>query len=231
MMQLDKALALAIALGLGAACAGPQTERSDEAARPSDRVEQTGDGFASEAREALNDLGDELEELETNNADLRGESAEAWAETREEIVQVRQQLATDLDRLGGASTADANEVRTRIANNLATMTHHVERAKLLATDDAEFATVVRNRLTEVDRDIESLRSDAARLPMDAREEASQSVEDLRSQANDVRESVMSIADAAPQDVAEQREEVADDVAQLSAAVQRESFELRSDLEN
>ena len=100
---------------------------------------------------------------------------ETRAEAREEIVQVRQQLATDLDLLGGASTADADEVRTRVANNLGTMTHHEERAKLLATDDAEFATVVRNRLTEVDRDSESLRSDAARLTMDALEEAAVSV--------------------------------------------------------
>jgi F0F1-type ATP synthase membrane subunit b/b' len=102
----------------------------------------------------------------------------------------------------------------------------------LATNgDAEFVTAARERLAEVERDIASLQSNAARLPMDAREEASQSVEDLRSQANDVSETVMSIADAAPQEIAEQREEVADDVAALSASVRRESFELQAALEN
>jgi hypothetical protein len=231
MKKVDRALAFMLALGLSAACAGPQPERGDDA-RPSDRNESAADEFVSEARQALNELGDEFEELETRNADLQGESAEAWAEAREEIVQVRQSLATDLDRLSGASTEDAEDVRSRVAESLATMTHHVERAELLATNgDAEFVTAARERLAEVERDIASLQSNAARLPMDAREEASQSVEDLRSQANDVSETVMSIADAAPQEIAEQREEVADDVAALSASVRRESFELQAALEN
>jgi hypothetical protein len=231
MNGLDKARALVLAFGFSTACAGPATERTDEAARPTDDREQTGDEFVVEARQTLDALGDDLEGLETRNARLQGESAEAWAEAREEIVQTRQQLATDLDRLSGASTEDAEEIRVRVAESLATMTHHLQRADLITTDDEEFVAAARERLAEVDRDIESLRSDAARLPMDARDDASQSIEDLRSQANDVREAVTSIADAAPEEIAEQREGVADDVAALSASVRRESFEMRAEVDN
>jgi hypothetical protein len=231
MKRLDGVFALVLALGLSAGCVGYQTE-NEEAARPNDRVQPTGDAFVSEAREALDELNAKFRELETSNADLQGESATAWADAREEIVQVRQELATDLDRLGGTSTQDADEVRARVAQNLESMTHHVERAELLATDgNEEFISAARERLAEADRDIQSLQADAARLPMEAREDVSQSVEELRSQANNVRESVTSFTDAGPQEIAEQRDEVAEDVASLTASVRREAFELQAELEN
>jgi hypothetical protein len=53
------------------------------------------------------------------------------------------------------------------------------------------------------------------------------VETLRGEANDVRETLTSMASAAPQQIAERRDDVADDVAALKAAVRRESFEIRS----
>jgi hypothetical protein len=230
MTRLDLSLALALALMCGTACAGPQRDRGEQAA-PSDD-EQVADQFRSEAREALDELNDEFRELETTNANLQGESATAWAETREQILQVRQELETDLDRLEGATTDEADDVRARVADSFETMTHHLERAKLLATDDnQEFVTAARNRLAEADRGIQSLQAEAARLPMQAREEVSQSVESLRSEANDVRETVMSFSNAAPQDIAEQREEVAEEVAALSASVRRETFEMQAELDN
>jgi hypothetical protein len=112
------------------------------------------------------------------------------------------------------------------------MTHRVERAELLATDgNEEFVSAARERLAEADRDIQSLQAEAARLPMEARDDISRSVEDLRSQANDVRESVTSFNDAGPQEIAEQREEVAEEVASLTASVRRETFEMQAQLEN
>ena len=107
MKKPEKALALMLALALSAACAGPQPERGEEAGLPNDRNEQTGD-FVSEARQALDELGDDFDELETRNARLQGENAEAWAESRDEIVRAREALNTDLERLDGASTENAS---------------------------------------------------------------------------------------------------------------------------
>jgi hypothetical protein len=229
MKKLEMGLTLALALGLGAGCAMPPRETSEVSAR--ERAEQTGDSFASVAREALNELNNDFEELVTDNARLDGERAEAWADTREQILEVRQELETDLERLETASRDNSEEIRSRFAQNFETMTHHVERAKLLATDGRDFVSAARQRLEEVDREIQSLQAGAGRLPMEAREDASRAVEDLRSQRNDVEEVVMSIADAAPQEIEEQRDELADDVAALSADVQREGLELQAELDN
>jgi ElaB/YqjD/DUF883 family membrane-anchored ribosome-binding protein len=186
--------------------------------------------FVADAREALNELGAKFEELDARNRNLQGESAGAWATVREEISQAGDQLESDLDRLGVAAVQEVDNLRMRIAANLETLTHRVERAELLATDGSEeFVNAARDRLAEIDQDIQSLQSEAAQLPMEAREEASKSVETLRSEANEVREAVTSMAEASPQLVAEQRERLADDVASLWASVRRETLEMKTEL--
>jgi hypothetical protein len=231
--KLQTSLALVLALGLSAACTQPQQdELEDDASRAGEAVEQAANEVVTETREALNELGAEFRELETTNANLQGEGATAWAETREEIVQAREELETDLARMETATEAEAEAIHARVADNLETITHRVERAELLATDSGEeFVNAAQQRLAEIERDIESLRTETARLPMEVREETSETVESLREQANDVRESVQSAVDAAPERVADQRDELAEDVATLSATVRREMFELQAELDN
>ena len=229
-MKREMTLTLALALGSTVGCAMPARETSEVSAR--DRVEQTGDPFTTAARRGFDELNDDFEELVTDNARLDGERAEEWAESREQILEVRQELATDMDRLETASRDDRDEIHSRIARNFETMTHRVERAKLLwGDDDRDFVSAARQRLEEVDQEIQALQSDAGRLPMEAREEASQTVEDLRRQRNDVEEVVESMADASPPEIEEQRDELANDVAALSATVQREGLELYAELDN
>jgi DNA-directed RNA polymerase subunit F len=233
MKKLEMVTTLALVLGVSTACAMPARDTGEANPRSGAdaSAEQTGDPFASAVREAYDSLNSDFEELVTANARLDGDRAEAWTTTREEILAVREELGTDLDRLQGASTDDVGAIRSRVTDNFESMTHHVERAKLLATDDGDFMSAARQRLVEVDRDIESLQSDAGRLPMEAREDASQAVEDLRQQRNDVEEAVTALADAAPQEIEEQRSDLADDVATLSASVQREEFEMQAELDN
>ena len=226
MKKVEMAATLALVLGLSTGCG--LTGRPTGEVNPRQGAEQT---FANAAREAFDDLNDDFEELVTANARLDGDRAGAWATTREEILEVRQELATDLDRLQGASRENSGETRSRVTENFETMTHRVERAKLLATDAGDFMSAARERLVEVDRDIASLQSDAGRLPMEARENASQAVEDLRQQRNDVQEAVTSMADASPQDIEGQRNDLAEDVATLSASVQRQGFEIQAELDN
>jgi hypothetical protein len=227
-------LAGMLVLGVSTACAGPQQDRGDmeasEAPSASEAVQATAEQFRNEAREALNELRADFDELEASNADLQGESAAAWAQVREEIVQIRQELETDVDRLQTAAAEESHLVRSRITQNFEAMTHRVERAELLATDgNEEFVNEAQERLAEIDANIQSLQSEAAKLPVEAREGASASVENLRTEANDVREAVRSMVEAAPQQIAEQREELAEDVAALSASVRREMLELHADL--
>jgi ElaB/YqjD/DUF883 family membrane-anchored ribosome-binding protein len=220
-----------------AACGAPQQDRTldadvpagSEQATRADSIQQDTQ-FESDARAALDELGAKFEELDARNRNLQGESAGAWATVREEIVQAGDQLESDLDRLGVAAVQEIDNLRMRIASNLETITHRVERAQLLAADGGEeFVNAARDRLAEIDQDIQTLQSEAAQLPMEAREAASQSVETLRSEANDVREAVTSMAEAAPQQIAEQRERLADDVASLWASVRRETLEMKSEL--
>jgi hypothetical protein len=225
-------LALALAMG---ACGQPQQEeaeidRNDAPARVGEAIEQGADRFRDGAREALNELGAAFDDLQESSANLQGESASAWAETREEIAEARVEIETDLERLQTAAAEDVDQIEARIASNIETMTHRVERAKLLATDsNEEFVAEARERLQEADQGIQSLGTEAAALPLEAREGAAEDVETLRQEANEVRETLTSIATEAPQQIAEKRDAVADDVAALKAAVRRESFEIRSAL--
>ncbi len=230
MKRFEIAWMLALVLGSSAACATQPRDTGEVAA--GDRAEQTGDSFASAARAAFNEMNDDFEELVADNARLDGERAEAWLATREQILEVREELGTDLDRLQEASSDNADEIRARFTRNFETMTRHVERAKLQAADGGrDFVTAARQRLAEVDREIQSLQSDAGRLPMEARENASQAVEDLTRQRNDVEEVITSMSDAAPNEIEEQREALSDDVATLSASVQREGLEMQAELDN
>jgi hypothetical protein len=239
MKGLNMPAVLMLVLGVSAACEAPPQDRTelhpDAPAQPEQptrgsEVQETADEFASDAREAWNELRAEFDELDARNGNLQGESAGAWAAVREEIVQARQQLEADLDRLEVAAVQEVDDMRSRIAANLETITHRVERAELLAVDSSdEFVNAAQERLAEIDQDIQSLQSEAAQLPMEARAAAAESVESLRTEANDVKENVMAMAEAAPQQVAEQREQLADDVASLWASVRRESLEMRSEL--
>ena len=251
MKNTPMSLALILVLGASTACEGPREDRAEDqvdrvereaeqagdavqrgAERAGNAVQETADEFGNDAREALEELREEFDELETSNADLQGESAAAWTRARDEVVQVRQELEADLEQLENASAEEADGIRARIAQNFEAMTHRVERAELLAIDgNEEFLTEARERLAEIDRNIQALQADAARLPVEAREDASRTVESLRSEANDVRETMSSFTAAAPQQIAEQREEVAEDVAALSASVRREALELQADLDN
>lgn len=226
--------ALAVAFGLGA-CGQPaedqvEMDRNDPPARIGEAVEEAPDRFRDGAREALNELGAAFDQLQESAANLQGESASAWAQTREEFVEARTELEADLDRLQTAAAEEVDQIESRIASNLETMTHRVERAQLLATDsNEEFVAEARESLNDADQGIQSLSAEAAALPLEAREDAAQKVEDLRGEANDVRETLTSMASAAPQQIAERRDAVADDVAALKAAVRRESFEIRSSM--
>lgn len=232
MNRLERSLALALALGLSAACTRPQDDEGELPGRADDDIEQAANEFVAETRQALNELGEDFQELEATNADLQGESAAAWANTREEIVQARQELEEDMARMERASAAEAEEIHARFADNLETMTHRVERAELLATDGSEeLVNAAQRRIDEVDRNIESMQAETVRLPMEVRDGASQEVENLRTEASEVRESVMSLTDAAPQEIEEQREEIAEDVASLWASVRRERFEMQAELDN
>ena len=227
--------AMTLALVFGTACMDSQRdqvelERGDTPERVGEAIREAADDFRDGAREAMDDLKEEFAELETNSANLQGESAAAWARTREEIVQARDEMETDMGRLQTAAADDLGDIRSNIADNYETMTQRVERAELLATDgNEEFVSEARERLAEADRDIQSLQTDAAGLPIEARQGASQIVDNLRSEANDVRDTLTLIAGAAPQQIAERRAAVADDVASLFASVRRESFEMRSAL--
>jgi hypothetical protein len=232
MKKLDIALTLALVLGTSTACATSRQTGEVNAGDRAEQPEETGDAFASAARDALDELNDDFEELTTNSARFDGDRAEAWAETREEILEVRQALATDVDRLQGASREDAQGIRSRVMENLETMTHHIELAKLLATDGGrEFVSAAQQSLDGTERQIQEIESDARELPMEVREVASEALEGLRRERNDVEEAVTSLADAAPQEIEEQRVQLADDVAAVSASARRAEFELQAELDN
>ena len=215
--------ALAFALSVGLGCATSQAGSGPEG---------TGNQFLGTARETLEDLTADFEELAARNARLDGDRAESWEEQREEIAELRRQLAIDVELLESAPTEEREEIHARIAQNLGTMTHQVERAKLLATDGgADLVVAARQRLSQVDRDIQAIEADASRLPVDDRENASELVEQLRERANEVEEDVLTLEDASPEAIEEQRDEVAEGVGALSGTVQRESLELQSQLSN
>jgi len=214
---------VSVALSMGLGCATSQSGSVPE---------EAGSQFMGAARETLDDLTAEFEELAARNARLDSDRAEVWEEQREDIAELRRQLAIDVELLESAPTEDREELHARIAENLGMMTHHVERAKLLATDGGEDLVVAaRQRLSEVDRDIQSIEADAGRLAEEDREDASEVVEQLREQANEVEEDVLTLEDASPQAIEEQRDEVAESIAALSGTVQRESLELQAQLPN
>jgi hypothetical protein len=136
MKTLDKSLVLMLALAFSAACAEPQQDRDDDAVPSTEEIgqaiDQTATEFANDTREALDELNAEVDELEMSNADLEGESAAAWSEVQQEIADARQEVENDLSRLGSATAEETDQIHSRIARNLETMTHRVERAKLLA---------------------------------------------------------------------------------------------------
>src|SRR5689334_3953118 len=135
MKRAEISLVLVLALAGSTACSREEQADLDRTVeRAENGIQQTADQWTNDAREALNDLGNEFDELETRNANLQGESAAAWTEVRDQVRQIRQELANDVDRLQTSTAEEAHEVRARIARNFEGMTHRVERAKLLATD-------------------------------------------------------------------------------------------------
>jgi len=223
-----KRAVLALPLGLlalVAACSGPAQDESAEASTPLDQQEL--EDFLAEARRARDHLDEKIATVEREYASAENEAAGAWAEASREIANARQDLEAGLTRMRDTTRLDPDQIRGEIVGQIETLTERVERASLMAADDGqEFMTTARRRLSEIQDELRSLRSEATELPNEARAEIAASLDELQSEANELMQEIASLAAESPEEIEDERDDLSASIAALSASVRREWLEMR-----
>jgi hypothetical protein len=179
--------------------------------------------FVADARAILDEIDSEVAELDSMGAATAAGMGEQWDETKEGITRALGDVTVRVTELGTTTGERADELRGEVATGLETLTQRVEHAKLAAVDGShDFVAAARDKLAEIELDLESLRAEVG-------DDAAVAVEHLRAEADDLRQRIRDMEEALPTEIAEAREGLAEAIATLSASIQREWFEARYDL--
>lgn len=222
-----KRAVLALPLGFLALVAACSEPAQDESAEATPREQQALEDFLAEARRARDHLDEKIATVEREYANAENEAAGAWAESSREIANARQDLEAGLTRMRDTTRLDPDQIRGEIVGQIETLTERVERASLMAADDGqEFMTTARRRLSEIQDELRSLRSEATELPNEARAEIAVSLDELESEANELMQRIASLAAESPEEIEDERDDLSASIAALSASVRREWLEMR-----
>ena len=179
--------------------------------------------FVADARAILNEIDSEVAALDSVGAATAAGMGEQWDDTKEDIARALDDVTVGVAELGTTTGERADQLRGEVATGLETLTHRVERAKLVAVDGShDFVAAARDKLSEIDLDLEALRAEVG-------DDAGAAVEALRADADDLRQRISDMEEALPTEIDEARESLAEAIATLSASIQREWFEARYDL--
>lgn len=178
-------------------------------------------------RSTLDRFGAQMERLDQRYLGAAEDEAEAWSDTRSEIREYREALASNLARLEGASIDEARRLKREMAEDLERLTERLERAELEAVeDDRAFLSASRDRMLRLENHLRALGDEAASLSEEAREEASVTLDALRDRANELGTRLDGLTHATAEEIASRRTDIAQELGALTALVQRKLFEMR-----
>ncbi len=220
-------IGLAVLLSAGCADSGRDETLRDEAAAAAAAWREAMSELRDDVRSTIDDVGDEIEQLDERYLSASDEVAESWSESRASMQEYRQGLEADLARLETATADEARELKREMAQDLEQLTERVERARLEAVESGDdFVSASRDRMGQVDRDIQTFADEAASLSAEGRAKASESMDGLRERAGDLDDRLDRLVDATAEEIDEQRGDIAQELSSLTASVRRELFEIR-----
>jgi hypothetical protein len=221
------AIGLAVLLSAGCADSGRDETVREEAAAAAAAWREAMSELRDDVRSTIDDVGDEIEQLDERYMSAGDEVAETWSESRASMQEYRQGLEADLARLETATADEAQQLKREMADDLEQLTERVERARLESVESGDdFVSASRDRMGQVERDIQTFADEAASLSAEGRANASESMEGLRERAGDLDDKIERLVDATADEIDEKRGDIAQELSSLTASVRRELFEIR-----
>ncbi len=207
--------------------AGCMDSSQGDVGAAADALREAANELRGDVRSALDDAGQRIERLDERYMSASEEVAADWSDSRAEMREYSQGLEADLAELETAGEEEAVELKREIAEDLEQLTERVERAQLESFETGEeFVSASRDRMVQLEQDFQELEGEAASLSEEGRADASRTMDGFNDRAGELGRQLQELAGATAEEIDEERDDIAQGLSSLTASVRRELFEMR-----